>query len=280
MEYKELNSIKIPKLGFGVHHIQEGRFLIETVENAIKTGFRFLETAPGFFNEKGLGIGINNSIRKGIVERKDLFIGAKTHDEIYGYTDTIESFERSLEKYSVEYFDMYQIRFDLWNETRWQELLIDSWRALEELYTDGKIKVLGVSNMSEKYLSFLLEEAKIKPQINQIEIHPRYQQNKIQEYCLKNNILISSWGSLWYGKICNDEFLYEIAKKYNKTIAQIVLRWHIQKEHITVTRTTKPFRMEQNLNIFDFELSKEDIKTINEMDNTSKPAWPDNGIDK
>lgn len=145
---------------------------------------------------------------------------------------------------------------------------------MEEFYKDGRIKALGVCNFSIKPLEFLLEEAEIKPTINQIELHPQYQQKEIQNFCKTNNIVVSSWASLQYGKVCYNETIIEIANRYNKTPAQIVLRWHIQNGHMTVTRSTKKERLEQNINIFDFELTNEDMAIIDNMDSSIKPIWP------
>ena len=267
------NNITIPSIGFGIHHLDEGALAIDTTYNAIKTGWRLLETASSFFNEKSLGLGIKQAIDEGIVKREDLIISTKLQDEMQGFEFTNIAFQDSLKKLGVDYIDIFAIRLPLIKEDDWKTPLIDSWRAMEELYNQGKIKVLAVSNFAKSHLEFLLENAKIKPIINQLEIHPKFQQKGLQKLCKDNNIIVSSWRSLEYGVVCYNSTIQEIAEKYNKTPAQIVLRWHIQQGRLPITRTTHFNRMKENIDIFNFEISQEDMEKVN---NLQDPAYKSN----
>lgn len=281
MEYVKFdNGVKVPILGFGCHHLDDGSLLVETVKNYIKFGARFIETLGCSDNEGGVGFAIQDCMKKGLVKRENLFISTKLKDLSFGYEYTKKQFYKQCENLQLDYIDMFQIRYPNKIAQDWKSVLIDRWRALEDLYKENKIKVIGVSNFGIKHLEFLLNEAEIKPMINQIEIHPLYQQKVIQEYCRKNNILVSSWASLQYGKICYDENLIKLAAKYNKTAAQLVSRWHIENNHITVTRTTKQKRIQELLECFDFDLAEEDKIFIDNYDcEEMKAIWPEGGID-
>lgn len=283
MEYFCINSINIPKLGFGIHHLDEGILAEETVYNAIKWGgWRLLETAGCFQNERSLGLGIQRAINEGVVARKDLFISSKIQDEMQGFEYTKESFENSLNKLQVDYIDLYGIRRPLVEQEDWKTPLIDSWRALEDLYKDGKIKILTVSNFAPMHLNFLLENAEIKPLINQLEIYPRYQQIGLQKYTRNKGLIVGSWVSLDYGRACYDNVIIKLSEKYNKTPAQIILRWHIQKEHLTMTRTTQINRMRENIDIFDYSLDEKDMKLIDDLNDKHLKSenWPTEAIRK
>ena len=279
MNYIKLsNGLKIPQIGFGIHHYPEGTASVEIIENLLKNGVQLVETASSFFNEKSLGIGIKNSQQKLGIKREEILISTKLHDDMQGYEYTKQAFKNSLEKLDVDYIDIFQIRHPLWNEDDWKTPLIDSWRALEDLYEEGKIRAIGVSNFSIKYLEYLLGHAYIKPMMNQIEIHPRFQQKDIQEFCRENNIVVSSWASLNYGRVHYDDFIKEIAKKYNKTSVQLVLKWHIQQNHLTMTRATQENHIVEDLNIFDFVISEDDMNLLDSLDGTGVPTWPSTGI--
>lgn len=281
MEFYELsNGLSIPKIGFGIHHLDEGQLAVDTTYEAIKAGWRLLETASSFFNEKSLGLGIEKALNENIVKREDLIISTKLQDEMQGYEYTHQAFQNSLEKLGVDYIDIFAIRLPLIMEEDWQTPLIDSWRAMENLYDEGKICVLALSNFAAKHLEFLLENARIKPMINQLEIHPRFHQYGLQKFCKKNNILVSSWRSLEYGKICYNETIMKIARKLEKTPAQIVLRWHIQQNRLPITRTTHIDRMNENLNIFDFNLDENEMNIINNLKDPlfKSNQWPTEAI--
>lgn len=279
MQYLKLNNgLVIPCLGFGIHHYEEGIEPVEIIEKVLASGARLIETASSFFNEKSMGIGIKNACTKYKIKREDIFISTKLHDDMQGYEFTKQAFRNSLEKIGVDYIDLFAIRHPLWTEEDWKTPMIDSWRAMEELYQEGKIRAIGVANFSIKYLSFLLEHAKIKPMINQIEIHPKYQQREIQEFCTKNNITISSWATLNYGRVLYQDTIIKVARKYGKSPVQIVLRWHIQQGHLTMTRSSQTDHIKEDLDVFNFELSDIDMELINSLDGTGTATWPLQGI--
>jgi diketogulonate reductase-like aldo/keto reductase len=257
---------KIPMFGFGTDKIKEGKEIINAITWAINAGYRLIDTADCYFNEAGIGIAIYNCLDSGVVAREDLFITSKVPDWKQGYDSTIKCFNESLKKLNLEYIDLYLIHSPIRNETNWKRMNIDSWRALEKLYRDGKVKHIGVANYSIHHLEFLLAEAEISPEVNQIEIHPQHQQRELVRYCNSKGLAIEAWAPLNQGRIFKNEMIGEIAEKYNKNVAQIAVRWSIQKGFIPLVRSINKNHIEQNFNILDFEISDSDIQYIDTLD--------------
>jgi diketogulonate reductase-like aldo/keto reductase len=271
------DGTKIPIVGFGTYKCteQEG---IESVRSAISNGYSLIDTAAIYGNEEAVGKGIKASG----VSREDLYLTTKLWRESLGYESAKKEFEKSLKRLDVDYIDLYLIHWpaNAKNYDNWQKANADSWRAMEELQAEGKIKSIGVSNFFQEHLEALFKTATMIPSVNQIEFHPGYWQQELVAYCKKQNIAVESWSPLARGKILGNEVLEAIAKKHNKSVSQVCLRWIIQHDVIVIPKSTSTKRIEENINLFDFELSKEEmqlIDTLPEMGFSGElpNIWPD-----
>ena len=250
------NGTKIPQLGFGVFQIPPENTK-EIVKQAIEVGYRHFDTAQAYFNEAELG----EAIKESGIKREEFFITTKVWHTSHGYQETKKAWEESLKKLKTNYIDLYLIHQNIGD-------IYSTWKALEELYKENKVKAIGVCNFTPSRYVNLSLHSQIKPMINQIEINPFYQQDQIETFYQKYETTVESWGPLAEGKnnIFNNQTLKKIAQKYEKTVAQIILRWIIQRGIITFPKSTKKERMTENINIFDFELKEEDMKKIKELE--------------
>ncbi|MBK0368686.1 aldo/keto reductase [Flavobacterium agrisoli] len=259
------NGSEMPLLGFGVYQIPDADECEKSVLNAIEAGYRLIDTAAAYGNEEAVG----NAIKKSGVAREDLFITTKVWVSDAGYEKTKKAFETSLQKLQLEYLDLYLIHQPYGD-------VYGSWRAMEELYAEGKIKAIGVSNFQPDRLIDLILHNKVVPAVNQIETHPFNQQIETQNLLKANNVQIESWGPFAEGK--NDMFtnklLVSIAEKYNKSVAQVILRWLVQGGVVAIPKSVKKERIIENINIFDFELGLEDMDMISILD-TKKSVFFD-----
>ncbi len=271
------DGIKLPIIGFGTYKAKE-QDGIDAVAIAIKNGYTLIDTAAIYGNEEAVGKGIKASG----VPRENLFITTKLWREFLNYEETKVELEKSLERLDVDYIDLYLIHWpaNAKNYDNWQQANADSWRAMEELQAEGKIKSIGVSNFFQEHLEALLKTAKVTPSVNQIEFHPGYWQQELTEYCKEQNIVIEAWSPLGKAVVFDNEVLTSIATKHNKSVAQVCLRWVIQHNVIAIPKSTTPKRIIENLEIFDFELTEEEMSSIDalpkmgfsgEMPN----SWPD-----
>jgi len=257
------NGQKIPDIGFGTWQTPNGETAISAVKTAIENGYRHIDAAAVYGNEKSVGDGI----KKSGLAREDLFITSKVWNTERGYDKTKAAFEKTLKDLQLDYLDLYLIHWPA-NEkqfSNWKELNKDTWKAMEELYRDGKIKAIGVSNFLAHHLEELIENCEIKPMVNQIEFHPGFMQNETVEFCNKHNILVEAWSPLGTGKMLTNEVLKTIAEKYNKSVAQLCIKWVLQNGVLPLPKSVTPSRIIENRNIFDFEISTEDMKIINQM---------------
>lgn len=268
---------KLPIIGFGTYKSTEVEG-IESIKNALDMGYRMFDTAAIYENEKVVGKAINESG----IDRKEIIVTTKLWRENLGYEEAKKAFDKSLKKLGLEYIDLYLIHWpaNAKNYKDWQKANADSWRAMEELQDEGKIKSIGVSNFWQEHLEALFQTANVIPAINQIEFHPGYWQSDLVEFCKKNNIVVESWSPLARGKVFGNEIIQIIAKRHNKSIAQVCLRWIIQHETIVIPKSNTLKRIEENINIFDFELSNEEMKQINELPTMGFSGelpniWPD-----
>ena len=245
----------MPWFGLGVFKVENGNEATESVKAAIKNGYRSIDTAAIYKNEEGVGIGIKESG----VAREELFITSKVWNEDQGYETTLAAFEKSLERLQLDYLDLYLIHWPGKDKYK------DTWRALEKLYKDGKIRAIGVSNFQVHHLEELLKDAEIKPMVNQVEFHPRLTQKELRDYCKKQGIQLEAWSPLMQGQLLDNEVLTQIAEKYNKSVAQVILRWDLQHEVVTIPKSIKEHRIIENADIFDFELSQEDMDKIDAL---------------
>jgi 2,5-diketo-D-gluconate reductase A len=251
------NGVEMPLLGFGVYQISDPEECEKSVLTAIEAGYSLIDTAAAYGNEAAVG----TAIKKSGVAREDLFITTKLWVSDTGYEKTKKAFETSLEKLQLDYLDLYLIHQPYGD-------IYGSWRAMEELYAEGKIKSIGVSNFQPDRLIDLIIHNKIVPAINQIETHPFNQQFETQSFLKENKVQIESWGPFAEGR--NDMFtnklLVSIAEKYDKSVAQVILRWLIQRDVVVIPKSVKKERRVENINIFDFELSLEDMDVISILD--------------
>lgn len=247
----------MPILGFGVFQVTDLDECERSVLNAINTGYRLIDTAASYGNEEAVG----KAIKRSGVAREDLFITTKLWIQSNGYEGTKKSFENSLNRLQLDYLDLYLVHQpfgDVYGE----------WRAMQDLYKEGKVRAIGVSNFHPDRLIDLIIHNEIVPAVNQIETHPFHQQIETQKFLKESNVQIESWGPFAEGKngIFQNELLFSIANKYNKSVAQVILRWLTQRGVIAIPKSVRKERMEENLNIFDFELSAEDMEAIKALD--------------
>jgi len=258
MEKVKLNNgLEMPILGFGVFQVTDMAECERSVLDAINTGYRLIDTAASYMNEEAVGKAIKNCG----VDRDELFITTKIWIQSNGYEGTKKAFENSLKKLQLEYLDLYLIHQpfgDVYGE----------WRAMQDLYKEGRIKAIGVSNFHPDRLMDLMVHNEIVPAVNQIETHPFHQQNETQLFLQEHKVQIESWGPFAEGKnnIFHNEILSSIGKKYNKTIAQVILRWLTQRGVVAIPKSVRKERMEENFNIFDFNLDEADMNEIKKLD--------------
>lgn len=217
------NGVKMPWFGIGVFKVEEGPELVNAVKTAIKHGYRSVDTAAIYENEEGVGKGIQEGLKEAGISREDLFVTSKVWNADLGYESTIAAYETSLKNLGLEYLDLYLIHWPVEGKYK------DAWRALETLYKEGRVKAIGVSNFQIHHLEELRKDAEIKPMINQVEYHPRLTQKELKAFCQDNGIQLEAWSPLMQGQLLDNEILQEIANKHNKSVAQIILRWDLQK---------------------------------------------------
>lgn len=251
------NGVEIPLLGFGVFQITDPDECERCVVEAIKTGYRHIDTAVSYQNEEAVGRGI----KKSGVARDDLFIATKLWIQSSGYDNTLRSFEQSLKRLQLDYIDLYLIHQpygDVYGE----------WRAMEALYQQGKIRAIGVSNFLPDRIIDLIIHNKIAPAINQVEVNPFHQQITTQKFLQENNVQVEAWAPFAEARnnVFENKILKIIAAKHNKGVAQVILRWLVQRDIVALAKTTHKERMKENISIFDFELNPEDMAAIKELD--------------
>ena len=247
------NGISMPYFGLGVFQSED---TLNSVINALDVGYRHIDTASIYNNEKEVG----NAISQSGIERKDIFVVSKVWNSDQGYDNTIKAYNESLKKLKMDYLDLYLIHWPVKNK------FVDTWRALEYLYSEGRVRAIGVSNFLKIHLDELLPNCSTIPMVNQMEFHPYLVQQGLVDFCDEKGIQYESWSPLMRGKILEVDLLKNLSKKYGKTIVQIVLRWNLQKGVITIPKSSNPERIKSNADIFDFELSLEDMKSIDSLD--------------
>ncbi|HFK1545941.1 aldo/keto reductase [Bacillus albus] len=262
------NGVEMPWFGLGVFKVEDGPELVEAVKSAIKAGYRSIDTAAIYGNEKAVGEGIRAGIKEAGISREDLFITSKVWNSDQGYETTLAAYEESLKKLELDYLDLYLVHWPVEGKYK------DTWRALETLYKEERVRAIGVSNFQIHHLQDVLADAEMKPMINQVEYHPRLTQKELQAFCKEQGIQMEAWSPLMQGQLLDNETLQEIAHKYGKTTAQIILRWDLQNEVVTIPKSTKEHRIIANADIFNFELTKEDMEKIDAL-NENHRVGPD-----
>ncbi|MBQ2297284.1 MAG: aldo/keto reductase [Ruminiclostridium sp.] len=262
--YTLSNGVAIPWVGFGTWQTPDGQVAADSVKAALAAGYRHIDTASIYKNETGVGQGI----RESGVPREEIFVTTKIWNNKRGYEKTRESVEKSLERLGLDYLDMVLIHWPAapHRVENWEELNQSTWQALTDLYKEGKIRAIGVSNFKPHHLKALLE-AEVKPMVNQIELHPGMTQQETVDLCKEHGILLEAWSPLGCGRLLDHPFLGELAAKYGKSVAQVCIRWCLQKGFLPLPKSVTPSRILDNTKVFDFVLSDEDMAAMDAMEN-------------
>lgn len=254
--FKLNNGVQMPYLGLGVYLAEEGGEVERAIRWALDGGYRHVDTARAYGNEAGVG----KAVRESGVDRDAVFVTSKVWNSDQGYEQTLEAFERSMQDLDLGYLDLYLIHWPVAGKYK------ETWRALEHLYREGRVRAIGVSNFLQHHLEDLLADASVVPAVNQLEFHPYLVQQPLLDYCSARGIQYEAWSPLMQGEIFNLPEMKELADSYGKSIAQIVLRWDLQKGVVTIPKSTKKERILANADLFDFELSREDVARLDAMD--------------
>jgi len=254
------NGVEMPWIGLGVFKVNDGDEVVQSVKAALRNGYKSIDTAAIYGNEEGVG----QAIKESNIPREELFITTKLWNSDQGYESTLNAFETSLKKLDLDYLDLYLIHWpgkDQYKET---------WKAFEKLYKDGRVRAIGVSNFQIHHLEELISSSEIKPMVNQVEYHPHLTQIELLSFCKKEGIQLEAWSPLKQGQLLHDPVLEEIARKHNKSVAQIILRWDLQNGVVTIPKSIKEHRIIENANLFDFHLENEDMERISGLNIDSR----------
>lgn len=258
------NGKQMPWLGLGVYKMSEGQEVIASIEAAIRNGYRSIDTASLYQNEEGVG----QAIKASGISREELFITTKVWNSDQGYDSTLKAFDTSMSKLGLDYLDLYLIHWPVKGKYK------ETWKALEQLHKDGRVHSIGVSNFQIHHLEDLLADTEVRPVVNQVELHPLLSQLELREYCKSQGIQIEAWSPLAQGKLLDNEVLKAIGAKYGKSTAQVIIRWDLQHGIVTIPKSSNPERIVENANVFDFELTAEEMKQIDSL-NQDQRVGPD-----
>lgn len=261
------NGVEMPLFGLGVFLSKEGHEVENAVRVALETGYRHIDTAAVYGNERGVG----KAIQRSGVSRKDIFITSKVWNSDQGYRTTFDAFRESIEKLETDYLDLYLIH---WPKGPLSE---ETWKAMEEIYAKGRVRAIGVSNFLVHHLRDLLPHCTTFPMVNQVEFHPYLQQPALQQFCKENGIQMEAWSPIMKGKVSEIALLQELSSKYMKSPVQITIRWELQKQIVTIPKSVHSDRIISNAAVFDFEIAPEDMEDIDRLDRHLRVgADPDN----
>ncbi len=269
------NGVRMPWLGLGVFKAKEGNEVVQAVQSAIRNGYRSVDTASAYRNEEGVGQAVREALLDNGLRRDELFITSKVWNSEQGYETTLQSFDDSLKRLGFEYLDLFLVHWPVKGKYK------ETWRALEKVYAEGKVRAIGVSNFQIHHLEDLLTDAKVVPAVNQVEFHPFLTQKDLMRYCQGKGIQLEAWSPLGQGHLLEHETLKGIAAKYGKTVAQVILRWDLQLGVVTIPKSVREARIIENADVFDFELSTEDILAIDGLNRNQRfGSDPDTSIPK
>lgn len=262
--YRLSNGVEIPSIGFGTWQTPNGEVAVSSVLEAIRAGYRHIDTAQGYGNEESVGI----AVKKSGVDRKDLFITSKLTNSEHGYEKTLAAFSGSLKKLDTDYLDLFLIHWPnpIAFRDNWQEANAGTWKAFEELYRAGKIRALGISNFREHHIRELLKTAEIRPVVNQIRLCPGDTQDDVVSSSRDEDMLLEAYSPFGVGRIFEVPELKALAEKYDKSVAQICIRWSLQRGYLPLPKSVTPSRIRENIDVFDFELEAADVQLIADLD--------------
>lgn len=271
MDYIEFyNGNQMPMLGLGTFRVENDDTCKEAVKHAIESGYRSIDTAKVYGNEEQVGQGIKEGLESTGLNREDIFVTSKLFFEDFGRENVAQAYETSIQKLGLDYLDLYLVHWPGTNEA----VMIDTWKGMEDLYKDNKVKNIGVSNFNPDHFEALLAQVSIKPVINQVEFHPYFTQEKLRKYLEAQNIYMESWSPFMNAQILNDETLNEIGKEVNKSAAQVIIKWNMQHNVVVIPKSVTSSRIEENIDVFDFELSADQMKRIDDL-NKDQRIGPD-----
>lgn len=261
--YKLSNGVEIPCIGFGTWQTPNDDVGVSAVFSALEAGYRHIDTAQSYGNEESVGIAVKQSG----IDRGEIFLTSKLANKVRGYQETLDAVEQSLKNLETDYIDLFLIHWPnpLMFRDRWQEANAESWRALEELYNAGRIRSIGISNFRQHHIEALMQTAKIAPMVNQIRLCPGDTQDELVEYCRARGMLLEAYSPMGTGKIFEVPEMRKLAEKYGKSIAQICIRWSLQRGYLPLPKSVTPSRIRENTEVFDFELSPEDVQLIADL---------------
>ena len=268
------NGVGIPCLGFGTWKIPDGEETIQAVSTALKAGYRHIDTAAAYRNEAGVG----QAVRDSGIAREEIFVVSKLRNPDHGYANAAVAFDKTMANLGLDYLDMYMLHWPIakGHKDHWQQDIVETWRFFEERYRDGTVKALGVCNFLPHHLTPLLAEAKERPLVDQIEIHPSFLQQDAVDFCRKEGIQVEAWGPLANGKLFESVQLRALAAKYDRSVAQLTLRWLLQKDILPLPKSTTPERIAANAAVFDFVISEADMRAIDAVDDCGNSGlFPD-----
>lgn len=251
------DGLPIPQIGLGIYG-PDNNEAADAVVSALATGYRSIDTAAFYLNEAGVG----EALRRSGIPREEVHVTTKVWGDDHGYDEALAAFDRSLSSLGLEYVDLYLIHWPLPAKDRY----VETWRALERILRDGRAKSIGVSNFQPHHLERLFADTEIRPVVNQIELHPGFQNEAVREFNAQQGILTQAWSPLGRGRIFESADLIKIARKHSRSVAQIVIRWHVELGNVVIPKSVTPERMKENLNVFDFTLDEDDHKTIRNLE--------------
>ena len=258
------NGVKMPWFGLGVYKVEDGKEIENSIHSAFEAGYRSIDTAAFYQNEAGVG----QAVRDSGIQREELFITTKVWNDRQGYESTLQAFDESRKKLGLDYVDLYLIHWPVKGK------YLDTWRALEKLYRDGYVRAIGVCNFQVHHLQDILTNFEIKPMVNQVEFHPRLTQREVLSFCRENKIQLEAWAPLMRGRLMDNPVIVKLAEKYSKKPSQIILRWDLDTEVVTIPKSIHADRIKENADIFDFQLEESDIEEINAL-NQNERTGPD-----
>lgn len=258
--YELNNGVKIPCIGFGTWQAPDGQTAYEAVKAALGAGYRHIDTAAAYGNEESVGKAIADSG----IDRKELFVTSKLWNEMHGYENTLKGFDKTLKDLGLDYLDLYLIHWPnpIKYREHWQETNAGTWKAFEELYRAGLIRAIGVSNFLPHHLEEISKTAEVAPMVNQIRLCPGETQPEVVKYCRSHNMLLEAYSPMGTGRIFEVPEMKTLAEKYGRSIAQICIRWSLQMGYLPLPKSVTPARIQENTQVFDFELSPEDVSLI------------------